>query len=85
MQFELEFFGPLQDRLGSRTAIIRTPSAPTSIDDLITLIAETTRGGEALRADHIRLAINDRMVSRNAPLSLGDGDRIAFMSPFSGG
>ncbi|ABI66998.1 MoaD/ThiS family protein [Maricaulis maris] len=85
MQFELEFFGPLQDRLGARTDTMRTTAAPVTVDDLIALVAESKPGGDALRAPHIRLAINDKMIARNAPLSLADGDRIAFMSPFSGG
>jgi len=85
MQLELEFFGPLQDQIGSRSTRIQTRQAPDTVDSLIALITETQHGRDALRASHVRLAINDRMVARNAPLNLTDGDRIAFMSPFSGG
>lgn len=85
IQFELEFFGPLQDQMGGRTDTMRTAFAPATVDDLIRFVADAKPGGDALRASHIRLAINDRLVARHASLSLADGDRIAFMSPFSGG
>jgi len=85
MQLELEFFGPLQDQIGHRSTRINTDQPPDTLDSLIDLITETQHGRDALRAPHVRLAVNDRMVARNAPLILTNGDRIAFMSPFSGG
>ncbi|WP_323760438.1 MoaD/ThiS family protein [Maricaulis sp.] len=85
MQLELEFFGPLQDQMGSRAVRIQAEHAPHTVDQLIDLIAATHQGSDALRACHVRLALNDRMIKPNAPLKLNNGDRIAFMSPFSGG
>lgn len=85
MRFEFEFFGSLQDRMGGRVVQVETDVAPTTINGLIGLVAQSTDDRDALLAPHIRLAVNDRIISGGAVPDMGDGDRVAVMSPFSGG
>ncbi|WP_420430756.1 MoaD/ThiS family protein [Hyphobacterium sp.] len=85
MRIALEFFGPIQDRLGSAVDNVELGGEPATAAALIEHLAETLDGGEALRQDHLRVALNDQLIGRHEPLQLTEGDRIAFLSPFSGG
>jgi molybdopterin converting factor small subunit len=85
VQIELEFFGPIGDRLCEAGGSIELASDPATAGDLLDRLAGKLSGGEALRDPHLRLAINDRLVDRGAPVQLKDGDRVAILSPFSGG
>ncbi len=85
MQLEFEFFGSMQDRLGVRSKRVETDVAPTTIDDLIGLVARSADDREAMQAPHIRLAVNDRIINQDTLPDVRDGDRVAVMSPFSGG
>ncbi len=85
MRLEFEFFGSLQDRMGGRTMQVEADIAPTTIDGLMGLVTQSARDRAALQAPHIRLAVNDRIIARDSLPDMRDGDRIAVMSPFSGG
>ncbi len=85
MKLTLEFFGPLQDRMGGASAHIDLDRAPQSRADLLDLLTGKLDDTAPLKDPHIRLAINDELYPSANSLSLADGDRIAFLSPFSGG
>jgi molybdopterin converting factor small subunit len=85
VRIELEFYGPIQDRMGGARQLAEIDGAPATLDALVAQLAQGLEGGDCLQADHLRIAVNDRLVDRNSQLALADGDRIAFLSPFSGG
>lgn len=85
MRLQIEFFGPIQDRFGQASLQLEATTAPTSRDALIDLLADAHDSAAALRDPHLQLAINDVLIPAGMSLQLGDGDRIAFLSPFSGG
>lgn len=85
MRIALEFFGPIQDRLGGAGSHVDLGESPATPASLIEHLAETLDGGEALRSDHLRIALNDQLIGRHDKLQLAEGDRVAFLSPFSGG
>lgn len=85
MKLHLEFFGPISDRMQGGGFSVEIDSAPTDRKSLIALIARDHEGAEALDDPHIQIAVNDALVKPGGPLDLSDGDRVAFLSPFSGG
>ena len=85
MQLTLEFFGPLQDRMGTSQMTVSVPAPPGRIDALIALVTAKDDRAAALLDPHIRIAVNDQLVDRSEPLALEDNARIAFLAPFSGG
>lgn len=85
MQIELEFYGPIQDRLGGARRSAELDGRPATLASLLDQLADRIDGGDCLHDPHLRIAVNDRLVDRNAQLDLANGDRIAFLSPFSGG
>jgi molybdopterin converting factor small subunit len=85
MKLTLEFFGPLQDRMGGPSARIELDNAPQTLPELLKLLTGKLDDVAPLQDPHIRMAINDTLCQQAETLSLADGDRIAFLSPFSGG
>ncbi|WP_421789064.1 MoaD/ThiS family protein [Hyphobacterium sp.] len=85
MRVTLEFFGPIQDRIGAAELPMSLPAAPSSLESLVALLAAEREGAEHLLDDKLRVAVNDSVLMPGKPLSLKYGDRIAFLSPFSGG
>lgn len=85
MKLTLEFFGPLQDRMGNASAQIDLDRAPQSLADLLSLLTGKLDNSAPLQDPHLRVAINDELCPSADSLSLADGDRVAFLSPFSGG
>ncbi|WP_421789181.1 MoaD/ThiS family protein [Hyphobacterium sp.] len=85
MRIELKFYGPIQDRMGGAGRSVQIAEPPATLADLIQQLAQTFEDSAILQADYLRIAVNDQLVSRHDRLDLADGDRIAFLSPFSGG
>ncbi|MEE2565100.1 MoaD/ThiS family protein [Hyphobacterium marinum] len=85
MKLTLEFFGPLRDRVGQASTVLTLVERPQSIPALIETLVPLLESGEALRDPHLRVAINDQFCSSAENLMLHDHDRVAFLSPFSGG
>tara|TARA_R110002072_G_scaffold171065_1_gene324816 strand:+ start:3240 stop:3497 length:258 start_codon:yes stop_codon:yes gene_type:complete len=85
MKLTLEFFGPLQDRMGQAETIVDLAAAPADLTALIGTLAPILDAGEALRDPHLRVAINDQICGSASMPTLKDNDRVAFLSPFSGG
>ncbi|MGB0906523.1 MAG: MoaD/ThiS family protein [Maricaulaceae bacterium] len=76
------FFGRLSE--SSPELTVKLPDAVTDLESLKAwLSAENTVLGQALARPGNRAAINQDMMTGNAPVN--DGDEIAFMSPLSGG
>ncbi|GJL97051.1 MAG: hypothetical protein DHS20C06_08680 [Hyphobacterium sp.] len=85
MNLTLEFFGPLQDKMGCPSTRIQLENAPQTLSQLLELLNGKLDDIAPLQDPHIRLAINDALCPSTETLSLTDGDRVAFLSPFSGG
>jgi len=84
MDVKVLFFASLKDEVGEDSLTLRLP-APAGLDTLIEVLAE--RLPEAamlvLRAENVRVAVNQQLVS--PPLSLAAGDEVAFLPPVTGG
>ena len=85
MRIELEFYGPLQDRIGLARASFDVADPSCSTTALTAEVARHFEGGDALLNPHVRLAVNDAFVASGTELSVKAGDRVAFLAPFSGG
>ncbi len=85
MQVKLEFFGPVRDRIGGVPDTLILDVSPPSLDRLAAILASQIENGDVLRDPHLRFAINDQLVTPEQRIKLGEGDRIAILSPFSGG
>lgn len=85
MQLVLEFFGPIADRMREAGGPVTLDTPPGLASELIDQLAQTLPGGESLQDPHLQLAINDELVTSGSAIALAEGDRIAILSPFSGG
>lgn len=85
MRLELEFYGPLRDRIGHARQSVEIDRAPSSRGDLVARLAQEMDAAGHLSDPRLRLAVNDEILPAGGALDLKDGDRIAFLSPFSGG
>ena len=85
MKVTLEYFGPIGDRMSDSPDMVTLGEKPSTLAALINQLEDKLEGGEALRDPHLRIAINDQLCGKQDALALTDGDRIAFLSPFSGG
>jgi len=85
MKLAIEYFGPVGDRMGPGSDTVTLDDRSVSLESLIDRIAKQLENGEAIRDPHLRIAINDQLCGKTDILTLNDGDRIAFLSPFSGG
>jgi len=85
VRVSLEFFGPISDRMRGTAPDIEIATAPRNAGALADYIARALPGGENLKDPHLRMAINDTLANRDDIVELANGDRIAFLSPFSGG
>lgn len=85
MKIKLEFFGPVRDRIGDYPATLTLDACPQTLDALVATLAGRLENGDVLLDPHLRIAINDQLVTRQQTLTLGEGAHIAVLSPFSGG
>ena len=75
----LVFLGRLEDMAGASE--LQVPAGPLA-DVLTGLDPELVA---ALRGERIRRALNGALLTDRAPVTLGDGDELAFLPPVSGG
>ena len=85
MKISLEFFGPIRDRVTQTPETLLLDPVPASLEALVEKLADELDSGDALRDPHLRIAINDQLCSRDQAIALQESDRIAVLSPFSGG
>lgn len=79
----LTFYGPLSDVMG-RVRAVDIGAGPVSLRALVArLEAETPELRDALSRTRVSYAVNNVMASPDA--TVGDGDDIALLPPFSGG
>lgn len=76
-RIEILHFGPMCAARGRSEEVVSTEAATPG-----DLYAELGLGA-SYPASALRVAVNDRLTSWDAPL--GDGDRVVFLSPSSGG
>jgi sulfur-carrier protein len=80
----VRFFASLRDAAGTARLDVELPD-DARFDDLLRALEQTLRPGAlgALRAENVRLAVNQDLVA--PPFALGDGDEVAFLPPVTGG
>lgn len=84
MNLRVLFFASLKDATGTAEVTLDL-TEEVSLDGLIEKLAGSlpATGIEALRAENIRIAINQTL-TRN-PVRVAPGDEVAFMPPVTGG
>jgi molybdopterin converting factor small subunit len=80
MTAKLEFYGAIGDAMGRERMIELTDGS--TISRVLTQLSRESQVFSAA-APGLRVALNDRIVERDA--EVGNGDVIAFLPPFSGG
>lgn len=85
MKVRLEFFGAVRDRMKHCPATLTLEPGAQTLDALVAMLADRLGEGDVLRDPHLRIAINDQLATPGEMIALGEGDRIAILSPFSGG
>lgn len=79
------FFGRLREQAGASGRAVMLP-APVSLAEYRALVAMEDAGLLAALSDPvIRVALNGDLLPRGATPSVGPGDEVAFLPPFSGG
>lgn len=85
MRVSIELYGPVSDSMRNVDSAIDIEPSPRSLDALRDVLSCALPDGDALKAPHLRIAINDVLIGPDSTLELKDGDRVAILSPFSGG
>jgi molybdopterin synthase sulfur carrier subunit len=80
MPLKLVFIGRLEDVAGEAE---RRVDSVASLDLVLSALEPDLAA--ALSGERIRLAINGEVVIDRGPISLSDGDELAFLPPVSGG
>jgi molybdopterin converting factor subunit 1 len=84
MIVDVRFFASLREAAG--TGAVRLELAePAGFDNLMGALEARLPPSalQALRAENVRMALNQDLVS--APFELADGDEVAFLPPVTGG
>ena len=84
MNVEVRFFASLREVTGTGSVRVEVPE-PAGFEALMAALEERLDAGAvaALRAENVRLARNQELVT--APFLLRDGDELAFLPPVTGG
>lgn len=84
MSLRVLFFASLKDATGTAEVDLDL-TEEVSLDGLLEKLSEAlpAAGVEALRAENIRIAINQTL-TRN-PIRVAPGDEVAFLPPVTGG
>lgn len=80
------FFASLRESVG--TGEIELPlQHPVSLEQLMELLSARlpATGMTALRAENVRLAVNQILAGAPGALRVGPGDEVAFLPPVTGG
>lgn len=83
MRVRLEFFGKLGDMAGALNGEIDLPPHVADTAALRTWLDESQGFQGALVHPSIKLAVDDEVLNRPAPLK--EGDSVAFLPPVGGG
>jgi molybdopterin converting factor subunit 1 len=80
----VRFFASLREAAGTASLDLALPGH-ARFDDLLAALERELRPGAlaALRAENVRLAVNQELVT--PPFELADGDEVAFLPPVTGG
>jgi molybdopterin synthase sulfur carrier subunit len=78
------FFASLRETVGREEVTVELPD-PAQIDDLLACLDDllSAEAMTALRAENVRLAVNQEMLNR--PAQLHANDEVAFLPPVTGG
>lgn len=78
------FFASLREAVGREEVFLELPDS-ARIDDLLASLDDilSAEAMAALRAENVRLAVNQEMLT--APGRLGPNDEVAFLPPVTGG
>lgn len=84
MELRVLFFASLKDEVGEDSLTLQV-AEPVGLDTLMEVLDERLSGPAmlALRAENVRVAVNQQLVT--PPLSLAAGDEVAFLPPVTGG
>jgi sulfur-carrier protein len=84
MKVTVRFFASLREAAGTDCVALDV-AAGARFEDLLRLLEVRLAPGaiDALRAEHVRLAVNQELVA--LPIVLADGDELAFLPPVTGG
>jgi sulfur-carrier protein len=84
MKVAVRFFASLRDAAGTAALEVELLDG-ARFEDLLGALEGLLRPGAlaALRAENVRLAVNQDLVA--PPFALADGDEIAFLPPVTGG
>lgn len=85
MQVEIEFFGPVQDQAGTNSMVLDLSADTASLDDVLAALSSALPDGAKIDTHLLRFARNDELIADRATIKLENGDRLALLSPFSGG
>jgi molybdopterin synthase sulfur carrier subunit len=78
------FFASLREVTGTDELLVSL-AEPISVDGLLSRLSDrlSESAMTALRAENVRLAINQTLL--NGPATIRPGDEVAFMPPVTGG
>ncbi len=84
MNVQVRFFASLREAAGTDLVHLGLPDE-AGFDALMTALEQHLPAGapDALRAENVRLARNQELVS--PPFTVSDGDELAFLPPVTGG
>lgn len=83
MKLKILYFAALADTLATREETLEAPATVRDTAQLRAWLASRGPNWAALKAAHIRMAVNQTIAKRETPLN--DGDEIAFFPPVTGG
>jgi molybdopterin converting factor small subunit len=81
VKIEVLFFAQLREAIGDSRRVIDVAGAPV-VSDVVSLI-EKWPEWRAVSSLPLTFAVNERVVDGGHPL--GDGDRLALLTPIQGG
>ena len=84
MNVEVRFFASLREAAGTGALRLEVPDG-AGFDGLMTALAQhlDATAVQALKAENVRLARNQELVT--PPFQLENGDELAFLPPVTGG
>jgi len=83
MKLKILYFASLRETVGQAAEEIVLPASVATIGDLRRYIAARGAAWDALAANNLRVAVNQRVV--DADQTLAEGDEVAFFPPVTGG
>jgi len=81
MTIRILYFAGLRESIGTAAETIELPFGVTRVGDLRAVLGQ--RHEALLNAKNLRMAVNQKMCSAEAPVA--DGDEVAFFPPVTGG